>query len=440
MGLQHALRSEREHPQIARADGQLLLPARESRVQRLGASERLFVELHRFTATNVTRVIALEGTLDPLRLEGALAALAARHPLMRARISTGFAPSFVHDAAPPLQLYVVRRRDGEHWRELLEELLNRPLDHAAGRLFEVHYLYAARERRAELILVGEHAACDGVSMNSLCAELLALCAGAPRLPVRPTLPVLEALLPSFSWPRRLTSLGGSLARLTRVSVERRLREPRTAGRTSAYAFTRLSRERTAHLVARARLAGATVTGVLMAAALLAVRTVRRATPRLALSVPVNLRARLPARAVQPEDLGNYTGAVFLEAQTSDGLWELARALKADLDRAASGDALLAAAPLAYRAAAWLVRAEKPPLAHAMLSNSGVVPLQSDYGAFRPLGFFSASSAPMVSADFCVFCNTLDSRLCVNLVYAKEIVTRDEAEGVLTRIRDLLRYA
>src|SRR3954453_13962819 len=67
----------------------------------LGASERMFAALHRATATNVTRVLLLEGTLRPAELERALRVLQSRHPLLRARIRDGQRPYFVHDQAAP---------------------------------------------------------------------------------------------------------------------------------------------------------------------------------------------------------------------------------------------------------------------------------------------------------------------------------------------------
>src|SRR5204863_240088 len=149
--------------------------------QALGPNEQMFEAQHRFTATNVTRVIALEGALSPREIRQALRALHARHPLLRARIVAGH---FVYESAPPLS--------------------------------------------------------------------------------------------------------------------RTLHERRPSAHTSAYGFRNLSREQTTELIAAARAEATTVTGALMAAALLAVREVRPRTPRLALSVPINLRPRLPGHELAPE--------------------------------------------------------------------------------------------------------------------------------------------
>jgi hypothetical protein len=142
----------------ARADGTpaevLHVPAAAPAVrvlqdQPLGASERLFLAQRRFTATNVTRVVALEGVLPPRVLQRALRALQARHPLLSAHIEGERAPRFVFDGAAPPRLHLIARRDDEHWRSVLETALNTPFTNRPGPLFAVYYVHSARARRAE---------------------------------------------------------------------------------------------------------------------------------------------------------------------------------------------------------------------------------------------------------------------------------------------------
>ena len=409
-------------------------------MQPLGVGERLFAALHRFTATNVTRVVQLDGLIAPRDLKHAVRTLQARHPLMRAAIVEHPAPYFLLDGARSVSIHLVRRRDDHHWRDYLGELLNRRLPYSPGPLFEVHYLSAESSRNSELIIVGEHAACDGVSMNSLAAELLELCTRAPSRAPRKRAPVLDELLPQASASEVARGFGAALTKFARVALHRRLHEQRIAGITSAHEFASFERNETLRLVEQARRHDTTVTGALMAAVMLAIRERTPNTPRLALSVPVNLRPRLLHVDLSPEDLGNYTGAVYLETHGRNELWSLSRTLKGELDRAVNGEQLLAAAPLVYRMGSLLVRENKPALAHAMLSNSGVVPIKRDYGPFKATAFYSATSAPMVSADMCFFCNTFDGRLCVNLVFALEVLSRRDAAAVLARVRALLTHS
>ena len=410
-------------------------PARARQV--LGASELLFTTLHRFTPTNTARVIALEGRLGPETLRAALATLQRRHPLLAVQVEAGPEPAFALAESAPIALHVVAREDDDHFARVLEQRLNTHVAHRPGPLLEVTYLHADGDARAELVIVCDHVICDGVGLNTLAGELLALCAGEPPAPPRPARPTLEQLLPRFSAFRRFAGFARTLARSLGMLVLRRLYEQRRAGRTTRFASTALSADETARLAARARAEGTTVTGALMAATLCAVAETRVTPPRLALSVPVNLRPHLAEHALEPQDLGNLTNVVYLEARRGSASWARARQLKEALTRAARRDRLLAGLALVYRTGRAFVRAQKPALAHVLVSNSGIVPLRASYGAFRAVAFYSGTSATMLSADFGFFCNTLGGSLRLNLVFLEEVVTPAEARAVLERVRALL---
>jgi len=410
------------------------------RFERLGVSEQFFVNLRRHTSTNLARVLVLEGAPTPRELQVALQQLQVRHPLLRVRIAEGLVPYYVHGEVPAPRLWVTERRSDTDYLDLLEHVLNTPLPARRGPLLEAHYVYCERTRRGELILVAEHVIGDGVSMNALCGELVALVARvAPSAP-RQHRPVLEALLPRPAWPVRARSFAAALASFAQGALQRARHErhPRQAATTSAYAFAELDSAQTRALIAKAREQQTTVTGALMAAVAQAIRRLRRTSPRLALSVPVNMRPRLATHALSAEDLGNYTGVAYLSAEPGLGHWELARSLRAQLQRRT--DALPSAVPLIYRMGNRVLRAGRPPAAHAMISNSGVVDWGRDFGTLRVLAFRSATAAPMLSADFALFVNTFDGRLSLNLVFAEQVVTREEAGAVLARIRASLTEA
>jgi hypothetical protein len=408
---------------------------------KLGPSERLFVTMRRHFATNVVRAIQLEGDLPPERVQEALAILQPRHPLLNACIVDGRAPHYIHDVAGPIRLQIVPRQSDEDVLRLLQALLDTPLPLDGSAHLTAYYLYAAGSGRSELLVAAEHAICDGVSMNSLCAELLELCAGRAARPVRPRLPPLSELLPRSSLGQRVASFGAAFGRFARLAASRRRHEParpaRTSALSSAHAVAQLGREQTSGLVARCRLARTTVTGAIMAAVAMALRDAQPHTPRLALSVPVNLRPHLEGHALSPGDLGNYTSVAYLESPARGPFWELARELKGQLEDAVAPDRLLPAVDWTYRSGRRFVRPGRPPFAHAMVSNSGIVPLERDLGSFRPCGFYSASSAPMLSADISFFCNTLHGRLSLNLVYSEELLSRDRAQRLLARVHRTL---
>ncbi len=387
--------------------------------------------VRRFAAANVTRVMTLEGTLTAQDIREAMCLLQTRHPLLRARIVDGDVPYFEHNVAPLPQVHEVERRDDAHFHRVLERVLDTQINPEHGPHFTAHFIRSEHNAHAELILAADHAICDGMSMNSLCSELLDILAGRPLKPVQPVLPVLQDLLPEISRKKQALSFGHSFANFLRIGAERSLKGKRNAPETSAYLTASLSREQTARLMAEARKAGTTVTGALMGAVTVVLRNRPEATSELAVSVPINLRPRMTGRKLDARHLGNYTSVAYLRAPTRGELWSIARSMKQRLDETAEGERLLAAANLIYRMGRRFVRGGRPSLAHAMISNSGLVPITRDYGAFRVVAFHSATSAPMLSADFSLFCNTFDGALTLNLLFSEEAVSRKDAEQVLS---------
>jgi len=406
--------------------------------QPLDASGRFFVALRRFFPTQLARVIAVEGSLPPHELATALRTLQARHPMLRARLlDDGVAPSFEHGAYTTLRPLLVERTSARHWQTVLTSVLATRDGRASAPLFAAHYVYDPEAARSELVLVADHTVADGVSMNHLCAELIGLCAGRASLPARPLLPPLEELLPHASPWLRAASFGTALARLTRVVLTRSLRERRTPVGGTSHLHRELTVEQTSRLLERARTERTTVTGALMAAAMLALELHPGDRSRRAITVPVDLRTRIREHELSAADLGHFTSVVYLAAHGGGTLWPLARQLKSQLEQTVGSPHLLAAVPLIYRAGRLFLRRARPPLSHAMVSNSGVVPFESSYGAFRVVGFYSGTSAPMLSADQAYFCNTLHGRLSINAIFSEQVVTRERAERALDDLVDSL---
>lgn len=416
----------------SRSPGDAPFPRVVGPAQPLGASGKFFLALARQRPTRLSRVIAIEGSLPPQRIQAALRRLQARHPLMRARVIDGGAPHIAHDVPGAIELSVIPRESAWHWQRVLESLLEeRSLP--TSPLFSAHYVYAPSARRQELILVAEHVVADGVCMNALCAELFALCGGEPALPSREIQPTLEELLPESSRWERATSFGLAMGRLARVVLSRTLREKRTAAVGTAYTYRELTSDETTRLLTKARNEKTTVTGALLAATMQAVGRQKSGTPQLAITVPVDLRPRIAAGRLTSADVGHYTSVVYLASRARQSFWPLARSLKSQLDRTAGSKRLLAELPMVYRAGRRFMHGGRPPLAHVMVSSSGIVPLSADYGTFRTVGFHSATSIAMLSADLGFFCNTMHGRLCVNLVFSERVISRSDAELVIDSV-------
>src|SRR5688500_18085863 len=111
-------------------------------------------------------------------VERALAALQARHALLRWRIGgPRRAPAFV-DGAPATSLERVERRGADGWRALAEGQLAHRFDLETGPFCHALLAGPDPDGRAELILTLPHFAVDGSSGAPLLEELLAAAADA----------------------------------------------------------------------------------------------------------------------------------------------------------------------------------------------------------------------------------------------------------------------
>ncbi|MFE0918959.1 amino acid adenylation domain-containing protein [Streptomyces nigra] len=128
----------------------------------------------------------VRGPLDPDVLGRALALLAARHPMLRLRVTDGMPPlQYTAPAEPvdrPPRWYEVRDADdtGHALADLEPALCNRPFDLTAEDPVRA---VLVRDRRdaglAHLLLVVHHGAADGYSLKVLCEDLWSLYTG-PR--------------------------------------------------------------------------------------------------------------------------------------------------------------------------------------------------------------------------------------------------------------------
>ncbi|MFG2024821.1 amino acid adenylation domain-containing protein [Streptomyces sp. NPDC048825] len=120
---------------------------------------------------------SVTGPLDTALLGRALARLAARHPMLRMRITGGARPRQYAAPAGPVDI-------SPHWYEVREpldiarleqELCNRPFDLTAQGPIRAVVVHDGDDAHvAHLLLVVHHAAADGFSLKLLCEELWSL--------------------------------------------------------------------------------------------------------------------------------------------------------------------------------------------------------------------------------------------------------------------------
>ena len=144
----------------------------------LGAFERAMLRTQRHSPFDVVLVLRFARGPSGEAVERALAALQARHALLRWRIGgPRRAPAFV-EGAPAIPLERVERQGADGWRALAERQLAHRFDLESGPFCHALLAGPDADGHAELVLTLPHFAVDGSSGAPLLEELLAAAEGA----------------------------------------------------------------------------------------------------------------------------------------------------------------------------------------------------------------------------------------------------------------------
>jgi NRPS condensation-like uncharacterized protein len=400
----------------------------------MGSAETLYWLLDQLYCLNFVVFAELQGRLDPLRLQAALATVQEEQPLLRVRIApvggrARFRP--VSREAAPLQVQALGLR---HWRREIEQQLQQRFEPGQAPLARCLW-FKGTGRKAVLAMCFHHAIADGRSGMTVLLDVLrrATVDGAPPRyrparessqsldRIRHKLPVLGALQGLRFWinkgrealqfPQQLPGYDPT------ARADRRVR-------TLSHV---LPRAVLADLLTRSRQQRTTLHGALGAALLLALNDqFERVAPRsLALNSLADLRGVLDA-GLTDQGLGLYVSTLCTvhAVGSQPDFWALAReirtALKEIID---AGDANLIhgvypASPVLApgQSVARLVQvvvALGPPA--SMLTNIGRIDdvALGDTLAVQSLAFVVS---PPAQHPICVTAASYGGRLFVNLLY------------------------
>jgi hypothetical protein len=394
----------------------------------LGPTENIYYLLDKLYCLNFVVYAEIEGSFDAERLAGALQAVQAEHPLLRARVALAAGRPWFKPVPAEAHPISIERGGLRDWRARIEAQLERPfVDEAPLARF---LCFGGGARKSVAAMVFHHSIADGRSGADVFIEVLRR-AGGEELPLscRPARPSAQALdLVKLGGPLGATmrtlgywlDQGKSALKLARqlpgfdmaVRAERRIRFlPFTVGKANA----------------RALLEACRTHGVLGAAQLLAINAeFGSAAPRtLALNSLADLRGLLGGHLSQ-QDLGLYIATVSTvhDIPAAPDFWRLAadvrNQLKAVLD---SGDANLVHSihregalyppnEVGARMVQALVGLAPPS---SMLTNVGRFdPVRLASGAkLRTLGFLVS---PPAQHPICVTVSSLGEGMHLNLLY------------------------
>jgi hypothetical protein len=199
----------------------MLVAARASSIvhRQLTTSERMFLAMADQVVMNPVVMVRCRGVLSTERVEHAIRTVQRRHPALQVRVVKDATPWFTSRDVAPVSLRVVDRRDAEHWRELVVEELNTPMDER-GPL--IRFVLIRDAEACELICTTDHINADGRSGLFVLRDVL-------RVIDEPTLRLVplrerscfDDYLPSGPWDLRLPdSLRGLWAERVQDAMRR----------------------------------------------------------------------------------------------------------------------------------------------------------------------------------------------------------------------------
>lgn len=377
-------------------------------------------------------VAIVAGDLPAAVLRRAVGLLQARYEALRARLVDG------RLEVQPMGFPSVEVVAGA-WQHFAEAELYRPLRLDRGEAFRVVF---APESGAVVLSV-HHAVTDGVSMQVLVADLLALCVDliegrASAEHVVPLAPAVLDAAPGGWWHGAVGAVGAAAAPWI-VEFEQRgmLGEGAVEGPMNAVcAFAEGSPEGLDRLAAACRAHGVTVGAASMAAVSFAVGRLRSVRTGSLQPVGVEVEVDLRRRGGLPADrVGFHTGAVRADRPSAElDFWSLARSLKSEVETDITRGIPWLAHAIADRLD-WSPRSV--PGVWAACSNLGRYPHPEVDGPLRLTALYGFNGAVPGGPAVIVWVHGIGGRLTLNAVGSAPTVNRAELERVLADVRALL---
>jgi hypothetical protein len=296
----------------------------------LGALEHSFWLYDQVQPIHFALRAKVTGQFSRKQLRQALKRLQMQHPLLRVKIAVPDGrPKFIEQEAD-IPVRVVLRQGDNHWQQELAIELSESFAWYQAPLVRVVHLQS--KAVSDLIVTFHHAIADGLSgayaMRDLVQSLEADRWCSPK-PLSDSLPV-ETLIPDLAADRDLSCRKGQQADglVPPSPIYPTVISSRPRPHLQS---TRLSTTLTGQLRDRARTEQTTVHGAISAAFLLALARQQGETrsPLRCLS-PVNVRSHLTSPVDETVGLFIGYGLTHHEIHANSSLWDIARALTAQL--------------------------------------------------------------------------------------------------------------
>lgn len=412
--------------------------------RRLSSFDQAVTITDRFAPFNVVIALVLENGPPAETMGQAVAGLAKRHPLLRARL-TG-RQSFHIEAEASVRSEEIDRAGEDQWREVVERELNRRFDTGRAPLFRAVWLVDSADRAVrEAIFTFHHSIIDGASAANLINEVLSLGQALTEgheadwlEPLDPAPPMNDLLPDRFRGPGLMPRLAAFMGR--QALDEIRFRKLARGGRKPPIHDSgqgrilplRLGREATAGLVNRARRERVSINSALSAAMLLAVhRRLYDGQPTGLRNFVFNdLRPNL-APAVAPENLGCYIsmGRYTNPVDPETDLWDLGRTIQAQVHAAFKWGEPYLNALTAKRLMKMLIGLKAFRMGATALSYNGLPRLEATHGPTSLTDIHCFISNNVLGPEFSGQASIWNGRLNLDLLYLDSDMNRTEAEAI-----------
>jgi Condensation domain len=344
----------------------------------LGPSERYFWLSNQNSAKHFVLAAEIVGDTTVEAWVSAVAAAQLRHPLLRVSVEYGpdGQPCFREHANIPVPVRIVPEEESATWLVEMAKELATPILLSGAPLVRITLL--RKSGGATLLLSMHHSIADGMSAAFVIRDILEALSGKPVQPLTLTEPQENLCSAAAGTPPPPSASVYPPATLLR----------RDAGGATVQAL-KLSKELTMKVRTHAREVGATVHGALVAALTFAGR--QRSPDWLTHPVrvisPVNNRKLLGLEDQCVLSIIFPTGAYAPDSE--EHLWNVARAVKDELTPARIPEGLstvfsgfrqlMSTSPDVAQIAAFELQV---CACEGMVSNLGVLPFETSFGAFK----------------------------------------------------------
>jgi len=286
------------------------------------------------TPVNCVISARLYGVLSEERLRNALDKVQAKHPMLRATvIEENGVPYFaIRSRTTRIPLRTVRRSTEDDWRKVMLDEWQTPFPVKQGPL--VRLVWLRSDGISELMLVGHHCVCDGLSLVSILREILQLI-DQPDVHLASYLPVhsVRDIVPKeILASRRKAILIKGKAALFRLFAMT-IKEKTTTPEGKHYLiYWKADASSTEALKQRCRVEQTTPYAALCVAFMQGFRQIMGTRFKNKVMCPVNIRRYIPS--IHNDMMFNYapTIALRMDDRPNQRFWEVARSLKEAMNR------------------------------------------------------------------------------------------------------------